>query len=62
MGHVTDTLWNTYIPKLRSATILVMGTAEAISTKIHVDHMIDRLVTFGGGRFMKFFVATDVET
>ena len=45
MGHVTDTLWNTYIPKLRSATILVMGTAEAISTKIHVDHMIDRLVT-----------------
>ena len=45
MGHVTDTLWNAYIPKLRSATILVMGTAEAISTKIHVDHMIDRLVT-----------------
>ena len=58
MGHVTDTLWNAYIPKLRSATILVMGTAEAISTKIHVDHMIDRLVTLGGGRFMKIFVET----
>ena len=42
MGHVTDTLWNAYIPKLRNATILVMGTAEAITTKIHVDHMIDR--------------------
>ena len=43
MCHVTDTLWNAYIPKLRNATILVMGTAEAITTKIHVDHMIDRL-------------------
>ena len=42
MGHVTDTLWNAYIPKLKSVTILVMGTSEAISTKIHVDHMIDR--------------------
>merc|ERR1711874_741395 len=38
MGHVTD--------KLRNATILVMGTAEAISTKIHVDHMIDSLAKF----------------
>merc|ERR1711894_339331 len=45
-GHVTDTLWNAYIPKLRSATILVMGTAEAITTKIHVDHMIDSLAKF----------------
>jgi len=46
MGHVTDALWNAYLPKLRSARILVMGTAEAITTKIHVDHMIDSLAKF----------------
>lgn len=49
MGHVTDTLWNQYLPKLRSAKILVMGTSEAISTKIHVDHMIDSLAKFCPG-------------
>jgi len=46
MGHVTDTLWNAYLPKLVNARILVMGTAEAITTKIHVDHMIDSLAKF----------------
>jgi len=46
MGHVTDSLWNAYLPKLKNAKILVMGTAEAISTKIHVDHMIDSLAKF----------------
>jgi len=46
MGHVTDTLWNAYLPKLVSARILVMGTSEAITTKIHVDHMIDSLAKF----------------
>ena len=62
MGHVTDTLWNAYLPRyltinisiyiypsiylsdylprLVNAKILVMGTAELITTKIHVDHMI----------------------
>jgi len=46
MGHVTDTLWNAFLPKLVNARILVMGTAEAITTKIHVDHMIDSLAKF----------------
>jgi len=46
MGHVTDTLWNAYLPRLVNARILVMGTAEAITTKIHVDHMIDSLAKF----------------
>lgn len=46
MGHVTDALWNPYLGKLRNAKILVMGTSEAISTKIHVDHMIDSLAKF----------------
>jgi len=46
MGHVTDTLWNAYLPKIVNARILVMGTAEAITTKIHVDHMIDSLAKF----------------
>merc|ERR1719471_1188725 len=46
MGHVTDALWNTYLPKLINARILVMGTAELIQTKIHVDHMIDGLAKY----------------
>jgi len=49
MGHITDSLWNEYLPKLRSARILVMGTAEQITTKIHVDHMIDSLAKFCPG-------------
>jgi len=46
MGHVTDTFWNTVLTKLVNAKILVMGTAENITTKIHVDHMIDSLAKF----------------
>lgn len=63
MGHVTDTLWNAYLPKLVNAKILVcsfiisvkvemrfcvqvMGTSELITTKIHVDHMIDSLARY----------------
>ena len=62
MGHVTDTLWNAYLPKLVNAKILVncaikcememriiaqvMGTSELIQTKIHVDHMIDSLARY----------------
>ena len=46
MGHVTDTLWNAYLPKLVNAKVLVMGTSEQIQTKIHVDHMVDSLARF----------------
>ena len=46
MGHVTDTLWNSYLPKLVNARILVMGTSEQIQTKIHVDHMVDSLARY----------------
>jgi len=43
MAHVTDTFWNTVLHKMVNAKILVMGTSENITTKIHVDHMIDGL-------------------
>ncbi|XP_023326205.1 uncharacterized protein LOC111699710 [Eurytemora carolleeae] len=46
MGHVTDTLWNAVLHRLTNARILVMGTSESITTKIHVDHMIDSLAKF----------------
>jgi hypothetical protein len=46
MGHVTDTLWNAQLQRLTSARILIMGTAEIITTKIHVDHMIDGLAKY----------------
>jgi len=43
MVHITDQLWNSALPKLKNARILVMGTDERMSMKIHVDHMIDAL-------------------
>jgi len=46
MAHVTDTFWNTVLIKLFNAKILVMGTSENITTKIHVDHMIDGLAKY----------------
>jgi hypothetical protein len=46
MAHVTDTFWNTVLIKLINAKILVMGTSENITTKIHVDHMIDGLAKY----------------
>jgi len=46
MAHVTDSMWNAVLSKLVNAKILVMGTNENISTKIHVDHMIDSLAKF----------------
>jgi hypothetical protein len=43
MVHVTDQLWNTIVPKLKAARILVMGSSDRMSVKIHVDHMIDAI-------------------
>ena len=41
MTHVTDTLWNASLQKLKSARILVLGSSDRMSVKIHVDHLID---------------------
>merc|ERR1739838_651237 len=38
-----DTLWNAYLPRLVSARILVMGTTDRMSAKIHVDHLVDAM-------------------
>jgi len=43
MVHITDQLWNSTLQKLRNVRILVMGTDERMSMKIHVDHMIDAI-------------------
>ncbi len=43
MVHVTDQLWNSIFSKLKNARILVMGTSDRMSVKIHVDHMIDAI-------------------
>ena len=43
MVHITDQLWNSIVPKLKSARILVMGSGDRMSVKIHVDHMIDAI-------------------
>ena len=41
MPHVTDGLWNSIFSKLKSAKILVMGTSDRMTVKIHVDHLVD---------------------
>lgn len=43
MPHVTDSLWNSIFSKLKAAKILVMGTADRMNVKIHVDHLIDAM-------------------
>ena len=43
MVHVSDQLWISTLQKLRNARILVMGTDERMSMKIHVDHLIDAI-------------------
>ncbi len=41
MNHVTDSLWNTMLPRLQGSRILVMGSPEKMAVKIHIDHLID---------------------
>ena len=41
MTHVTDTMWNSCLHKLKNLRILVMGCADRMAVKIHVDHLID---------------------
>ena len=43
MPHVTDGLWNSIFSKLKQARILVMGTTDRMSAKIHVDHLVDAM-------------------
>ena len=43
MVHITDQLWNSIVPKLKAAKIMVMGTSDRMNVKIHVDHMIDAI-------------------
>merc|ERR1711860_146933 len=43
MIHVTDTLWNAALPRLRNAEIMVLGSADRMAVKIHVDHLIDAI-------------------
>ena len=43
MPHITDTLWNTVLPRLRNAHILILGSDARMSIKVHVDHLIDAI-------------------
>lgn len=43
MAHITDQLWNSTLTKLKNSRILVMGSDERMSIKIHVDHLIDAI-------------------
>ena len=43
MIHVTDTLWNDCLSKLKKARILILGSADRMGVKIHVDHLIDAI-------------------
>ncbi|OXA45785.1 F-box/LRR-repeat protein 7 [Folsomia candida] len=43
MPHITDQLWVSVLPLLKNAKILVMGTMDRLSTKIHVDQLMDTI-------------------
>lgn len=41
MTHITDQLWQSVLPILTNAKILVMGTQERLGVNIHVDQLMD---------------------
>ncbi|XP_044590378.1 F-box/LRR-repeat protein 2 isoform X2 [Cotesia glomerata] len=41
MPHITDQLWQSVLPILTNAKILVMGTQERLGVNIHVDQLMD---------------------
>ncbi|XP_071554152.1 uncharacterized protein [Temnothorax nylanderi] len=41
MPHITDQLWQSVLPILTNARILVMGTSERLGVNIHVDQLMD---------------------
>ncbi|CAL1688256.1 unnamed protein product [Lasius platythorax] len=43
MPHITDQLWQSVLPILTNAKILVMGTQERLGVNIHVDQLMDAI-------------------
>nr|CAD7394401.1 unnamed protein product [Timema cristinae] len=41
MPHITDQLWQSVLPILNNAKIVVMGTQERLGVNIHVDQLMD---------------------
>uniref|UniRef100_A0ABD2X6X4 F-box domain-containing protein n=1 Tax=Trichogramma kaykai TaxID=54128 RepID=A0ABD2X6X4_9HYME len=41
MPHITDQLWQSVLPILTNAKIVVMGTGERLGVNIHVDQLMD---------------------
>ncbi|XP_067007726.1 F-box/LRR-repeat protein 2 isoform X3 [Anabrus simplex] len=41
MPHITDQLWQSVLPILNNAKILIMGTQERLGVNIHVDQLMD---------------------
>ncbi|XP_044011762.1 F-box/LRR-repeat protein 2 isoform X2 [Aphidius gifuensis] len=45
MPHITDQLWQSVLPILTNAKIVVMGTQERLGVNIHVDQLMDGIAT-----------------
>ncbi|XP_046382823.1 F-box/LRR-repeat protein fbxl-1 isoform X4 [Ischnura elegans] len=41
MPHITDQLWQSVLPILNNAKIIIMGTQERLGVNIHVDQLMD---------------------